>query len=91
VSGFEALDRFEQALAVDDGENLDRLVSQFVNQTIAVDEAFAHSVVVQFGHDATELGVDGLFIGEIEQTLDDLLGIDKGSLVQCTRRCYGYH
>jgi uncharacterized DUF497 family protein len=36
VSGFKALDRFEQALAVDDSEDVDRLANESVDQAVAM-------------------------------------------------------
>ena len=78
LSGFEAFDGFEQALAVDDSEDLDRLVAQLVNHTVAVDEALAHVGIVQLGYDASELGIQGQVIAEIVDVLNDLLGVEDG-------------
>ena len=52
---------------MDHGEDADRLISEFVDQPLTEEEAFAHVGVGKFRHGAPELGVRGQFVGEVEQ------------------------
>ena len=78
MSAAKALNRFKQALTVDDGENVDAVANEFVDHTVAVEETFSHVRIGELRHDAPELGVRGQLVGEVEQTFDDLLGVIAG-------------
>ena len=58
-SAVEALVGFEQAPAVDHGEDVDRFSGEFVDQAVTVEEAFTHVWIGEFRYDAPELGVCG--------------------------------
>ena len=75
MSAAEALDGFEQALAVDHGEDADGVTTEFVDQAVAVEEALPNVGISEFRYDASEFGMRGQFVGKVEQTFDDALGV----------------
>jgi hypothetical protein len=78
VSAVEAIEGFEQALTMDHGKDVDFILSQLVDEALAVEESLAHVGVGEFRHDASELGMRGQFVGKVEQAFDDLLGVIGG-------------
>lgn len=44
---------FQQTFSVDHTQDIDVIVADFIYQSIAVDESFSHTRIIQFRHNAT--------------------------------------
>lgn len=57
---------------------MNRLVAKFVDQAIAVNEAFAYLKIVQLRHDTPEFGLHRQRFAQSQDALGDLLSVGKG-------------
>jgi hypothetical protein len=65
LSAAKALYGFEQALSMDHGKDVNRVVGKFVDQSVAIEEALAYVRVGKFQYDAPKLGMRGKLVGNI--------------------------
>jgi hypothetical protein len=63
---------------MDHSEDANGLTSEFVDQAVTIEEAFAHVWLRVLRYDAPEPGLCGQFVGEVEQAFDNLLSVVTG-------------